>query len=72
MERHLFMSLLVNPADNHGWTPLHDAAFNGYLDVCSLIIDNVDNKHPVDNSGKTPKNLADEFKHVEVSKLFES
>ena len=42
-----------NPASNGGWTPLHSAASFGHLDICKLIIDNVDNKLPVNDDGKT-------------------
>ena len=45
-----------NPANNYGWT-LHVAAFNGHLDICRLIIENVDNINPVDDKGRTLKDL---------------
>ena len=40
-----------NPKDRFGWTPLHMAARNGHLSVCQLIVENVDDKIPTDNSG---------------------
>ena len=43
--------------------------------LCSsdkLIIGNVDNKNSLNNSGETPKDLADQGNHPEISQLFES
>ena len=50
---------------------------NGHLDICRLIIDNVDNKHPANIAGKTPMTLVeeapfDEWKRKELAQLFES
>ena len=63
-----------NPRNNRGHTPFHMAVFEGglarttslyssrerqaYLDICKLFIEKLDNKHPVDNDGKTPKDNA--------------
>ena len=52
-------------------TPLHYAALRGHMDICRLIINNVDNKHPVNKHGVTPKELAVQFGHIAVSQLFE-
>ena len=41
------------------------------MHICRLIIDNVENKHPVTNSGLTPKKIADNSGMAEISKLFE-
>ena len=70
-----------NPADNRGFTPLHNAAKWGYLDIMRLIIGHVEDKYPVNNDGKTPKDLAMHYftnngpdleGQRQVSKLFES
>ena len=47
-----------NPADVHGWTPLHGAASNGQAELCHLIISNIDNKNPADKYGMTPLHMA--------------
>ena len=36
-----------NPANQWGSTPLHWAANGGHIDICHLILDNVDIKNPV-------------------------
>ena len=35
-----------NPKGDHGWTVLHYAAKAGHLDICKLIISNIDDKNP--------------------------
>ena len=54
------------------WTPLHFAANNGHLEICQLIISNVDDKNPNANwAGEaSPYHLASEKGHLEVVKLF--
>ena len=54
------------------WTPLHFAANNGHLEICQLIMNNVDDKNPNANwAGEaSPYHLAAEKGHVEVCKLF--
>ena len=47
----------VNPRDNFGWTPLHSAARCGYKELCEFIADKVEEKNPVDDRGRTPKDL---------------
>ena len=44
--------------DLHGVTPLHWAAGNGHLSVFQLIVDNVNDKNPEDNMGRTPLDMA--------------
>ena len=61
-----------NPADNFGNTPLHYAANYGCLEICRLIIDNVDNPHTVNNARQTPKALANLNGHIAVSQLFQN
>ena len=34
-----------NPNDIYGLTPLHQAAENGHLSICQLIVENVDDKN---------------------------
>ena len=30
----------ANTKDYREWTPLHEAAYNGYLDICKLLLEN--------------------------------
>jgi ankyrin repeat protein len=55
-----------------GYTPLHDAA--GYsnpirLEIFKLIFDNVQDKEPKDNKGRTPLHHAAKYGNLEVCKL---
>ena len=73
----------VNPKCNgDGCTPLHTAAIHGHLEICKLLIDNVDDKSPTLYSGWTPLDktpylyngwtplhLAAQEGHLEVCKL---
>ena len=38
-----------NPADGGGWTPLHNAAFNGHLEVFKFIASFLKDMSPVSN-----------------------
>ena len=42
----LWNKVSKNTANQRGWTPLHEAAGAGYLNVCRLIVDNVHNRNP--------------------------
>jgi len=62
--------------DSSSETPLHRAARGGWLDICRLIIDMVDNKNPVKSKENgspypscTPLHVAAEFGHIEVCQL---
>ena len=46
------------------------AAFFGKLELCKLILENVNDKNPVDHLGFTPKDNAEERNHLEIVKLF--
>ena len=48
---------------------MHKAAANGHLEVCKLLIDNVDDKNPADDYGLTPWHKAAANGHLEVCKL---
>ena len=47
-----------NPADENGFTPLHEAAVQGQLQVCNYIMAYLKNKNPGDNQGQTPLHKA--------------
>ena len=67
------MEACQNKNPGEGWgsgsTPLHGAAENGHLEVCSLIIDAIDNKNPADAYGNTPLHAAARSGHLEVVRL---
>ena len=59
----------TNPANCGGMTLLHVAAKKGYLNVCKLIAENVQEKNPEDCFGVTPIQLAAKNGHYEVCQL---
>ena len=44
---------------------------NGHLSVCHLILENVDDKNPKNNSGLTPLQFAARYNHLRIKKLIE-
>ena len=50
-------------------TPLHIAAQNGNVELCRLIMDNVDDEDPKDEMGYTPLFLAARNGHIDVCRL---
>ena len=46
----MFSFLEKNPADNKGETPMHLAAQMNRLEICQLIMDNLNNKNPSDGN----------------------
>ena len=55
-----------NSRDDEGLIALHVAAQNGHLEVCQLIITNVEDKNPTNNHGLTPLHAAAEKGHLEI------
>ena len=56
----------------HTWirkTPLHWAAENGHLAMCSLIVTSVEEKNPQDAFQNTPLHCAAMYGHLEVSRF---
>ena len=53
----------LNLADNDGMTPLHFAARQGHIQMVKAILSQVAEKNPVNNKGKTPKELFLERNH---------
>ena len=49
--------------------PFHFAAKNGFLEICEMIMENMDEKNPKDDWGVTPLHEAAEYGKVEVCKL---
>ena len=58
-----------NPARYLGATPLHWAAFRGHLNVCQLILENVQEKNPPNNAGETPLHMATSWGRLDVCQL---
>ena len=59
-----------NPAGVRGLTPLHEAARYGHLEVCRLIISNLEVKqNPAANNGWTPLHVAAHEGHQEICSL---
>ena len=66
-----FKSVAIkNHADLKGKTPLHLAAELGYFEICQLLIDNIDDKHPIAANEMTPKDYAKRYGHYEIVELF--
>ena len=58
-----------NPKDKSGLTPLHRAAFDGFLEIFKLIFENVEEKSPRDSGeGFTPLHYAAMYGHLEICK----
>ena len=60
-----------NPPCNPGCgrrTPLHEAAFQGDLEVFKYIANQANNKNPVDEDGKTPLHNAVTHRHIQIVK----
>ena len=59
-----------NPGTGKGQTPLHVAADRGQLEICKLVINNVEDKNPPNlKEGATPLHLAATQGHVEICKF---
>ena len=50
-------------------TPLHFAAECGFLEICEMIMENMEEKNPKNNSWVTPLHEAATKGHLEVCKL---
>ena len=61
---------MKNHADLEGKTPLHLAAEQGYFEICQLLIDNIEDKHPLAANDMTPKDYAKRYGHYEIVELF--
>ena len=62
----------INPEIVYGMTTLHYAAKNGYLNVCKLIAENVQEKNPKDFGGETPLQMAENQGHTSVVEYFQT
>ena len=62
----------MNLSNGDGETILHIAAKNGYLDVCKLIAENIEEKNPQDYRGRTPLQMAEDNDQSSVVEYFKS
>ena len=61
-----------NPKSKSGITPLHNAAREGHVQVCKLILEfGLKEKNPSEVDGKTPLHWAAENGHLETFKVGE-
>ena len=58
-----------NPGDNHGVTPLHEAARKGHFRICQLLIDNIVEKNPQTSEGDSVLQFATFNGHSDICKL---
>jgi len=52
-----------NPKSKHGFTPLHEAARYGHIEIAKMILDVVDDKSPKNCYGETPQFMAMKHRH---------
>ena len=52
-----------NPADNEGFTTLHQAVYDSHLQICKLIIENISDKNPANEDRVTPLHFAALYRH---------
>ena len=63
----------INPSNGFGdQTALHIAAKNGYLDVCKLIAENIEEKNPQDYWGTTPLQVAEDNDQFFIVEYFQT
>ena len=59
-----------NPENDNGFTPLHEAAKNGNLNICQLILKNIKEDNPMNKStGVTALHMAAENGHFDICQL---
>ena len=56
--KHMFGTKKSRWGTKNEYTPLHEAASRGNFDICKFIIDQADDKNPVNKSGHTPFHIA--------------
>ena len=50
-------------------TPLHYAAWNGHLEMSSIILAKIKDKNPKDNENQTPLHFAAINGHLDICKI---
>ena len=59
---------IMNDLKESGFTPLHIAASEGYLDMCLMLLEHKADVYVQDNKGNTPLHLASSRNHLEISR----
>lgn len=59
----------VNATDEHGWHPIHIAAWNGYTEICSKLIEKDCHFNSPGVGNSTPLTLAAQQGHLTIVKL---
>ena len=49
-----------------GLTPLHQAAIEGYFEICKLLVLKIEDKNPSDKHGYTPLHVAARHGYLEI------
>ena len=62
-------NITVNVKNVHGSTPLHDAAYNGHVEIARLLLQNGADANVRDNNGYTPLHLAAFYGYVDILHL---
>lgn len=61
-------NFFVDPQDLHGESPLHIAAFYGHMEIVEVLLKFGSDITLRNNSGKTPKDIANEAENFDVFK----
>jgi ankyrin repeat protein len=62
---------IVNKKDANGWTPLHEGARGGYLEVVQLLVEKGADINEITANGETPLYWAGKNEHGPVAKFLE-
>ena len=54
---------------NNGYTPLHDAVWHGHLEAVQVLLETGARIDIRGHDGKTPRDLANEYRYVKIAKL---
>ena len=61
-----------NVPNSLGWTPIHQAAKRGYLEIIQLLMTAINNPNFPNNFGQTPETLASQNGHHDIVELLKN